>query len=182
MARENAEVALNQRLADQSTLDDRLAALAEAFELPEPPARIECFDVSHTDGEATVASCVVFGRKGRSSPTTRRFNIRGVTPGDDYAAMHQALARRFASAARDEDETEAAPLPDLLLIDGGRGQLDRALGVLEEMALTGVETAAVAKGTGSQAGLRVGVPPGARVRPQAARGLSGAALRSADPG
>ena len=160
MARENAEVALNQRLADQSTLDDRLAALAEAFELPEPPARIECFDVSHTDGEATVASCVVFGPEGPVKSDYRRFNIRGVTPGDDYAAMHQALARRFASAARDEDETEAAPLPDLLLIDGGRGQLDRALGVLEEMALTGVETAAVAKGPGRKPGFESVFRPG----------------------
>ena len=160
MARENAEVALNQRLADQSTLDDRLAALAEAFELPEPPARIECFDVSHTDGEATVASCVVFGPEGPVKSDYRRFNIRSVTPGDDYAAMHQALARRFASAARDEDETEAAPLPDLLLIDGGRGQLDRALGVLEEMALTGVETAAVAKGPGRKPGFDSVFRPG----------------------
>ncbi len=160
MARENAEVALNQRLADQSTLDDRLAALAEALELPEPPARIECFDVSHTDGEATVASCVVFGPEGPVKSDYRRFNIRGVTPGDDYAAMHQALARRFASAVRDEDETEAAPLPDLLLIDGGRGQLDRALGVLEELALTGVETAAVAKGPGRKPGFESVFRPG----------------------
>ena len=160
MARENAEVALNQRLADQSTLDDRLAALAEALELPEPPARIECFDVSHTDGEATVASCVVFGPEGPVKSDYRRFNIRGVTPGDDYAAMHQALARRFASAARDEDETEAAPLPDLLLIDGGRGQLDRALGVLGELALTGVETAAVAKGPGRKPGFESVFRPG----------------------
>ena len=160
MARENAEVALNQRLADQSTLDDRLAALAEALELPEPPARIECFDVSHTDGEATVASCVVFGPEGPVKSDYRRFNIRGVTPGDDYAAMHQALARRFASAGRDEDETEAAPLPDLLLIDGGRGQLDRALGVLEELALTGVETAAVAKGPGRKPGFESVFRPG----------------------
>ena len=158
MARENAEVALAQRLADRSTLHDRLAALARALELPEPPARIECFDVSHTDGEATVASCVVFGPEGPIKSDYRRFNIRGVTPGDDYAAMHQVLTRRFASAGKgagkDENENENeeaavfAHLPDLLLIDGGRGQLDRAVEVLGEFALTGVETAAIAKGLG----------------------------------
>ena len=156
MARENAEVALAQRLADRSTLHDRLAALARALELPEPPARIECFDVSHTDGEATVAACVVFGPEGPIKSDYRRFNIRGVTPGDDYAAMHQVLTRRFASAGKgagkDEDENEEAAafahLPDLLLIDGGRGQLDRAVEVLGEFALTGVETAAIAKGPG----------------------------------
>ena len=153
MARENAGIALRQRLADRSTRNDRLAALAEALALPEPPARIECFDVSHTDGEATVASCVVFGPEGPVKSDYRRFNIRGVTPGDDYAAMRQALARRFASSGgRDEGEDEGASLPDLLLIDGGRGQLGRALDVLAELALTGVETAAVAKGPGRKPG------------------------------
>lgn len=161
MARENAGIALRQRLADRSTRNDRLAALAEALELPEPPVRIECFDVSHTDGEATVASCVVFGPEGPVKSDYRRFNVRGVTPGDDYAAMRQALARRFASSGgRGEDETEGAPLPDLLLIDGGRGQLGRALDVLEELALTGVETAAVAKGPGRKPGFESVFRPG----------------------
>ena len=150
MARENASVALRRRLADHTTLQDRLAAVARALELPEPPERIECFDVSHTDGEATVASCVVFGPEGAIKSDYRRFNIRGVTPGDDYAAMHQVLTRRFASAGKGESEEEpaVARLPDLLLIDGGKGQLDRAVNVLGELALTGVETAAVAKGPG----------------------------------
>ena len=164
MARENAAVALGQRLADRSTLNDRFAALAAALELPEPPARIECFDVSHTDGEATVASCVVFGPEGPVKSDYRRFNVRDVAPGDDYAAMRQALARRFASSGgdgRDEGETgEAAPLPDLLLIDGGRGQLGRALDVLEELALTGIETAAVAKGPGRKPGFESVYRPG----------------------
>ena len=162
MARENAEVALRQRLADRSTLNDRLAALARALALPEPPARIECFDVSHTDGEATVASCVVFGAEGPVKSDYRRFNVRDVAPGDDYAAMRQALARRFASSgSRDEDKAEAAaPLPDLLLIDGGRGQLGRALEVLEELALTGIETAAVAKGPGRKPGFESVFRPG----------------------
>ncbi len=164
MARENADVALRQRLADRSTLNDRLAALAQALELPEPPARIECFDVSHTDGEATVASCVAFGPEGPLKSDYRRFNVRGVTAGDDYAAMRQALARRFASSSgRDEggaEAEEAPPLPDLLLIDGGRGQLGRALEVLEELALTGVETAAVAKGPGRKPGFESVFRPG----------------------
>ena len=164
MARENAEVALRQRLADRSTLNDRLAALAQALELPEPPARIECFDVSHTDGEATVASCVAFGPEGPLKSDYRRFNVRGVTAGDDYAAMRQALARRFASSGgRDEggaEAEEAPPLPDLLLIDGGRGQLGRALEVLEELALTGIETAAVAKGPGRKPGFESVFRPG----------------------
>ena len=164
MARENAAVALGQRLADRSTLNHRFAALAAALELPEPPARIECFDVSHTDGEATVASCVVFGPEGPVKSDYRRFNVRGVAPGDDYAAMRQALARRFASSGgdgRDEGGAgEAAPLPDLLLIDGGRGQLGRALDVLEELALTGVETAAVAKGPGRKPGFESVYRPG----------------------
>ena len=156
MARENAEVALRQRLADRSTLHDRLAALARALELPEPPERIECFDVSHTDGEATVASCVVFGPEGPIKSDYRRFNVRGVTAGDDYAAMHQVLTRRFAPAGKvtgdgegeDDEAAVFARLPDLLLIDGGRGQLDRAVDVLRELALTGVETASIAKGPG----------------------------------
>ena len=152
MARENADVALRRLLADQSTLDERVAALARALELSEPPARIECFDVSHTDGEATVASCVVFGPEGPVKSDYRRFNIRGVTPGDDYAAMEQALSRRFAAATVDDGGMEAAPLPDLLLIDGGRGQLDRAVRVLDELALAGVATAAIAKGPGRKPG------------------------------
>ena len=163
MARENAEVALRQRLADRSTLHDRFAALARALELPEPPERIECFDVSHTDGEATVGSCVVFGPEGPVKSDYRRFNIRGVTPGDDYAAMHQMLARRFASAGKGEEEAVFAHLPDLLLIDGGRGQLDRAVNVLEELALTGVETVAIAKGPGRKPGFDSVLRPGRAV-------------------
>ena len=160
MARENAELALRQRLADRSTLHDRLAALARALELPEPPERIECFDVSHTDGEATVGSCVVFGPEGPVKSDYRRFNIRGVTPGDDYAAMHQVLTRRFASVRKGEEEAAFAHLPDLLLIDGGRGQLDRAVNVLEELALTGVETVAIAKGPGRKPGFDSVLRPG----------------------
>ena len=152
MAKENADVALRRLLADQSTLDERVAALARALDFSEPPSRIECFDVSHTDGEATVASCVVFGPEGPVKSDYRRFNIRGVTPGDDYAAMEQALARRFAASTPDTGAMEIVPLPDLLLIDGGRGQLDRAVRVLDELALPGVAVAAIAKGPGRKPG------------------------------
>ena len=167
MARENAEVALGQRLVDRSTVHGRLAALGAALGLPAAPERVECFDVSHTDGEATVASCVVFGPEGPVKSAYRRFNIRDVTPGDDYAAMRQALARRFA-AGREEavkgagegaagragkGEGEAPPLPDLLLIDGGRGQLDQAVTVLEALAPNEIAVAAVAKGPSRKPGL-----------------------------
>lgn len=179
MARENAEVALRQRLLDKSTLSGRLAALREALGLAEPPARIECFDVSHTDGEATVASCVVFGPEGPVRSDYRRFNVKGVAPGDDYAAMRQALARRFAAAAKPEAEEGEAesraenrdeeiegvgeatgPLPDLLLIDGGRGQLELAVQVLDELASNGIAVAAVAKGPSRRPGLESIFLPG----------------------
>ena len=152
MARENAEVALRRLLADQSTQSARIAALAHALDLPGPPARIECFDVSHTDGEATVASCVAFGAEGPVKSDYRRFNIRGLTPGDDYAAMEQALTRRFTAPAGTDETSEMRSLPDLLLVDGGRGQLDRAVRVLEELSVPGVMVAAVAKGPGRKPG------------------------------
>ena len=152
MARENAEVALQRRLADRMTQNDRLVALVDVLELSGRPERIECFDVSHTDGEATVASCVVFGPEGPIKSDYRRFNIRGVTPGDDYAAMHQALTRRFSSSSREMESPDVPVLPDVLLVDGGRGQLERASDVLEELGLTGVELAGVAKGPGRKPG------------------------------
>ena len=152
MARENAEVALRRLLTDQSTQSARLAAVADTLGLPAPPVRIECFDVSHTDGEATVASCVAFGAEGPMKSDYRRFNIRGLTPGDDYAAMEQALTRRFAASAGTDEPSETGSLPDLLLVDGGRGQLDRAVRVLEELSVPGVAVAAVAKGPGRKPG------------------------------
>ena len=184
MARENAEVALRQRLLDKSTLSGRLTALGKTLGLAEPPARIECFDVSHTDGEATVASCVVFGPEGPVKCDYRRFNVKGVARGDDYAAMHQVLSRRFAPAVKAEAEAEAeaeaaagsaaknghgntggggeeaAPLPDLLLIDGGRGQLERAVRVLDELASNEIAVAAVAKGPSRRPGLESIFLPG----------------------
>ncbi|MCE6983269.1 excinuclease ABC subunit C, partial [Pseudomonas frederiksbergensis] len=92
--------------------------------------RLECYDISHSSGEATVASCVVFGPEGPLKSDYRRYNIEGVTPGDDYAAMHQALTRRFGRLKDGEGK-----LPDVLLVDGGKGQLNMAREVLQELAV-----------------------------------------------
>ena len=120
---------------------------AEALRLDEIPARLECFDVSHTGGEAAVASCVVFGPEGPLKSEYRRFNISGVTAGDDYGALAQALQRRYARVKKGE-----APIPDVLLIDGGKGQLSAAAEVLEELQLVGVRLVGVAKGQGRKPG------------------------------
>lgn len=147
MARRNAEQALATRLVADATLQQRFTALHEALQLSEAPARLECFDISHTQGEATVASCVVFGLEGPIKSDYRRFNIDDVTPGDDYAAMRQALLRRYARLQKGE-----GIMPDVLLIDGGKGQVAEALAVLEELQVTGVNVVGVAKGPGRKAG------------------------------
>jgi excinuclease ABC subunit C len=115
--------------------------------LDELPRRIECFDISHTMGEATVASCVVFGPEGPEKSHYRRFNITGITPGDDYAAMHQALTRRFRRLAEGEGVR-----PDILLIDGGKGQVAQALEVLRDLGIRDIMVIGVAKGPGRRAG------------------------------
>src|SRR5690606_28605072 len=117
------------------------------FELAQPPQRIECFDVSHTMGERTVASCVVFGPEGPLKSDYRLFNIEGLAPGDDYGAMHQALSRRYARIKKGE-----APMPDVLLIDGGPGQLAQASEVLRALDVQGVQLVGVAKGADRRAG------------------------------
>ncbi len=147
MATTNARHALQLRMASASSVARQLDAVREALELTEAPRRLECFDVSHTAGESTVASCVVFGAEGAQKSDYRRFNIRGVTPGDDYGAMQQALKRRYTRLKRGE-----APLPDVLLIDGGKGQLGEASRVLEELQIEGVELVGVAKGAGRRPG------------------------------
>lgn len=141
MARGNAQVAVRSRLGSQAGYERRLDALREALELDERPQRMECFDISHTGGERTVASCVVFDGEGPRKSDYRRFNIEGLTPGDDYGAMRQALDRRYRRIRRGE-----YPLPDLLLIDGGRGQLAVAEDALQELAISGVVLVGVAKG------------------------------------
>lgn len=147
MARTNAEVGLNMRRATEATTAEQLAAVAEVFNLTAPPTRIECFDVSHTMGERTVASCVVFGPAGPLKSDYRRFNIEGLAPGDDYGALRQALSRRYARIKKGE-----APVPNLLLIDGGPGQLAEAVKVLRELEIEGVTIAGVAKGADRRPG------------------------------
>ena len=140
LAQNNAEHALLAQLSSSATQGKRLASLQQLLDLPTLPQRIECFDISHTMGEATVASCVVFDAEGPVRAQYRRFNISGITPGDDYAAMHQALERRFRRAIGE------GVIPDLLLIDGGAGQLAQAQQVLAELGVVGVVMVGVAKG------------------------------------
>jgi excinuclease ABC subunit C len=138
---ENATQALRMRLAQREGAEEMLTALAQELDLPELPARIECFDISHTGGEGTVAACVVFGREGPLKKEYRRFNITGVTPGDDYAALRQAVARRYARIRDGE-----YPAPDLLLIDGGLGQINEVHSVLAPLGFEDVTLIGVAKG------------------------------------
>jgi len=171
LAQRNAEAALASRLASRQTLLARFEALRDLLGLDETPQRIECFDISHTMGEATVASCVVFGPEGPEKSQYRRFNITDITGGDDYAAMRQALQRRFRravaateAAAIESDavvdaavrtqrvDESMARLPDLLLIDGGKGQVQQAVDVLNELGLEGVPVVGVAKGEARRAG------------------------------
>ncbi len=146
----NAEQALAARLANRQHLAERFEALAAVLQMDEPPQRMECFDISHSSGEATVASCVVFGPEGPIKSDYRRFNIEGVTAGDDYAAMHQALTRRFSKLKDGEGK-----LPDVLLVDGGKGQLAMAREVLQELAVPDLVLLGVAKGTTRKPGLEV---------------------------
>ncbi|WP_298441744.1 excinuclease ABC subunit UvrC [uncultured Ferrimonas sp.] len=151
LAATNASTALSSRIAHKSTITERLRQLTEALELEHSIRRMECFDISHTMGEKTVASCVVFNREGPAKQEYRRYNISGITPGDDYAAMTQALQRRYRGS------TEAETLPTILFIDGGKGQLTQAEAVLEEV-LGGTDLpmplmVGVAKGEGRKPGL-----------------------------
>ncbi len=148
MATANTEHALTQHLTSKANLRERLTGLQEALRLDQVPTRLECFDVSHIQGEATVASCVVFDANGPVKSDYRRFNIEGVGAGDDYAALYQALTRRYTRLKRGEGK-----LPDVLFIDGGKGQLSQAAKVLEELQVAGVTLVAVAKGAGRKPGL-----------------------------
>ena len=148
MARKNALLALAQRGRERGAQEARAGALREALGLPESAQRIECFDISHTMGEATVGSCVVYDRHALQKGEYRRFNIRDVAPGDDYAAMRQALARRYGRVA-----SEDGKVPDLILIDGGRGQVAAAQGALAELGLSDVAIVGVAKGPERRPGL-----------------------------
>lgn len=148
MAKTNAHYGLAQRLAEKNSVALKLAALQKVLSLPNPIQRIECFDVSHTQGDSTVASCVVYGPEGAVNKEYRRFNIKDVTEGDDYAAMRQALKRRYTRIKEGD-----GVLPDLVIIDGGRGQLKQAELVFEELQITGVELISIAKGVARKPGL-----------------------------
>ena len=144
MARNNAQLALAARRQNQSRASGRLEALRAALDLPEAPRRIECFDISHTMGEGTVASCVVCVDGAMKKSDYRRFNIAGITPGDDYAAMRQALTRRYEKLGA--GEAAEATAPDLVLIDGGKGQHGVAREVFAELGLDHLASVGVAKG------------------------------------
>ena len=147
MVRNNAEQALTMRGLKRGSVEASLEEMREVFDLEEPPSRLECFDISHTGGTDTVASCVVFGADGPIKSEYRRFNIAGIQPGDDYAAMNQALMRRY-KRVRDREVVA----PDVLLIDGGKGQLAEAAKVLEELGVSGITLIGVAKGADRRAG------------------------------
>ena len=166
LVRRNAELALATELASSRTQQARLADLQRLLALPAPPRRIECFDISHTRGEATVAACVVFDAQGPARAQYRRYNIAGIEPGDDYAAMHQALQRRFRAAAAGDPE---AVLPDVLLIDGGAGQVAQAREVLTDAGIDGIALVGVAKGPERRPGAEtLLLPDGRELRPGAA--------------
>ena len=158
LAADNAAISLASYLADKRNVYARFVGLQEALHLEDVPGRLECFDISHTMGEETVASCVVFDVNGPLKSDYRRFNIDGVTPGDDYSAMEQALRRRYTRLKRGE-----GILPDVLLIDGGPGQLRRAHDVLEELQVEDVLILAIAKGTGRKPGLERFFTAGGRI-------------------
>ncbi|MFK8078715.1 MAG: excinuclease ABC subunit UvrC [Granulosicoccus sp.] len=141
MALTNADIALAARLASRSGMAARLDAVRELVELEDAPGRMECFDISHTMGEATVASCVVFNAEGALKSDYRRFNIDNITPGDDYAAMRQALTRRYTRLLKEQRD-----LPDILFIDGGKGQISVALEVMSELQVDSVQVVGVSKG------------------------------------
>ena len=135
LARSNAADALGSQLASRSGMAQRLDSLAQVLGLDQPPGRMECFDVSHTRGEATVAACVVFGPDGALRNEYRHFNITDIEPGDDYAAMQQALRRRYSRLLKEQRR-----LPDILFIDGGKGQLSQARAIMDELE---IDTAAM---------------------------------------
>ncbi len=147
MMRNNAEQALKMRGLARASIESSLDELRDAFGLDEAPNRIECFDISHTGGTDTVASCVVFGTEGPLKGDYRRFNISGIQPGDDYAAMYQALTRRY-KRVRDGEIVA----PDVLLIDGGKGQLAEAAKVIGELGVKGITLIGVAKGADRRPG------------------------------
>jgi excinuclease ABC subunit C len=164
MARTNAEQGLNLKVASNATIRRQFAALTEALDLEDPPERLECFDVSHTSGEATVASCVVFNMAGPLKSDYRRFNLKPAAAGDDYSAMAEALKRRYARIKKGE-----VPMPDILFVDGGKGQLSEAMTVLDELELDWLQVVAVAKGRARKSGAEQLFLPGRKTASGAPR-------------
>jgi excinuclease ABC subunit C len=150
LANTNAAHQLTSHLAGKAHNQEQLYALSQALDMAEPPQRLECFDISHSQGEATVASCVVFKQGGPVKAEYRRFNITQVKAGDDYAAIRQAVARRYGRIVK-----EQAKLPDIVFIDGGKGQLSQAMVALDELQLGQLLVIAVAKGVERKPGLEV---------------------------
>jgi excinuclease ABC subunit C len=148
LARTNAEQGVKLHIASNATIRKQFEALADFLQLESAPARLECFDVSHTSGEATVASCVVFNQAGPLKSDYRRFNLTPASGGDDYAAMAEALRRRYERVKKGE-----VPMPDILFVDGGKGQLAEALTVLDELELEWLQVVAVAKGKSRKPGM-----------------------------
>lgn len=148
MVMRTAEQALSTHLVESTAMQARLSELQEALNLDHVPQRLECFDISHTLGERAVASCVVFNEQGPLKSAYRKFNIEGITPGDDYAAIQQAVARRYIRIKAGE-----APAPDVLFIDGGLGQLNAALEALKEVGVNNLRIVAIAKGPTRRPGL-----------------------------
>ncbi|MCX7125057.1 MAG: excinuclease ABC subunit UvrC [Gammaproteobacteria bacterium] len=144
----NAEEELKRHQTEKNNVLLKLESLQKALNLPNLPERIECFDISHTQGEATKASCVVFGVEGALRKDYRQFNIENITPGDDYAAMEQALTRRYTQLKINNKK-----LPDIIIVDGGKGQLNVAATVLESLQISGVLLLGVAKGVTRKAGV-----------------------------
>jgi excinuclease ABC subunit C len=155
MARTNAEQGLNLKVASNATIERQFAAVSKFLDREAPIERIECFDVSHTSGEATVASCVVFNTGGPLKSDYRRFNLTPESAGDDYAGMREALQRRYTRIKKGE-----VPIPDVLLVDGGKGQLAEAVRVLQELELDWLQVVAVAKGRARKPGAEKLFVPG----------------------
>ena len=167
MATKNAELGAGQRKVQHLGDAAKLLALQQGLQLPETVQRIECFDISHTQGEATVASCVVYDRGAMQNGEYRHFNMQDVAPGDDYAAMREVLTRRYRRVVSGEGK-----MPDLIMIDGGQGQLGVAIEVLTELGLSDVPLLGVAKGPSRKPGMEQLLMPG----------RTGLQLRADDPG